>query len=194
MSNDREAFVLIVDDNPLNLQVLGNTLRKNGYKLAAAKSGPEALDFLQKKLPDLILLDIMIPEMDGYEVCKKLKEDENTKKIPVIFLTARTDTDSIVRGFEAGGVDYVVKPFNPAELLARVKTQFKLKQAFDEIRTLKGFIPICANCKKIRDDKGYWESVEEYIGKHSDAVFSHSICPECTKKLYPDIYDKIYET
>ncbi|MCK5568902.1 MAG: response regulator [Spirochaetes bacterium] len=194
MSNDREAFVLIVDDNPLNLQVLGNTLRKNGYKLAAAKSGPEALDFLQKKLPDLILLDIMMPEMDGYEVCKKLKEDENTKKIPVIFLTARTDTDSIVRGFEAGGVDYVVKPFNPAELLARVKTQIKLKQAFDEIRTLKGFIPICANCKKIRDDKGYWESVEEYIGKHSDAVFSHSICPECTKKLYPDIYDKIYET
>ncbi len=66
MSNDREAFVLIVDDNPLNLQVLGNTLRKNGYKLAAAKSGPEALDFLQKKLPDLILLDIMMPEMDGY--------------------------------------------------------------------------------------------------------------------------------
>ena len=194
MSNDREAFVLIVDDNPLNLQVLGNTLRKNGYKLAAAKSGPEALDFLQKKLPDLILLDIMMPEMDGYEVCKKLKEDENTKKIPVIFLTARTDTDSIVRGFEAGGVDYVVKPFNPAELLARVKTQIKLKQAFDEIRTSKGFIPICANCKKIRDDKGYWESVEEYIGKHSDAVFSHSICPECTKKLYPDIYDKIYET
>ncbi len=194
MSNDREAFVLIVDDNPLNLQVLGNTLRKNGYKLAAAKSGPEALDFLQKKLPDLILLDIMMPEMDGYEVCKKLKEDENTKKIPVIFLTARTDTDSIVRGFEAGGVDYVVKPFNPAELLARVKTQIKLKQAFDEIRILKGFIPICANCKKIRDDKGYWESVEEYIGKHSDAVFSHSICPECTKKLYPDIYYKIYET
>ena len=194
MSNDREAFVLIVDDSPLNLQVLGNTLRENGYKLAAAKSGSEALDFVQKKIPDLILLDIMMPEMDGYEVCKKLKEDENTKKIPVIFLTARTDTDSIVRGFEAGGVDYVVKPFNPAELLARVKTQIKLKQAFDEIRTLKGFIPICANCKKIRDDKGYWESVEEYIGKHSDAVFSHSICPECAKKLYPDIYDKIYET
>ncbi len=127
-------------------------------------------------------------------MCQKLKDDENTKKIPVIFLTARTDTDSIVRGFEAGGVDYVVKPFNPAELLARVKTQIKLKQAFDEIRTLKGFIPICANCKKIRDDKGYWESVEEYIGKHSDAVFSHSICPESTKKLYPDIYEKIYET
>lgn len=84
MSNDREAFVLIVDDSPLNLQVLGNTLRENGYKLAAAKSGPEALDFVKKKLPDLILLDIMMPEMDGYEVCKKLKEDENTKKIPLL--------------------------------------------------------------------------------------------------------------
>ena len=90
--------------------------------------------------------------------------------------------------------NFMAKPFNPAELLARVKTQIKLKQAFDEIRTLKGFIPICANCKKIRDDRGYWESVEEYIGKHSDAVFSHSICPECTKKLYPDIYDKMHET
>ena len=191
MPVDEKALVLIVDDSTLNLKVLGNTLRGEGFSLAVAKSGREALEFVRKKLPDLILLDIMMPEMDGYAVCKRLKSGVVSKNVPVIFLTAKTDTDSIVRGFDAGGVDYVTKPFNTAELLARVRTQIRLKRASDEIKTLRGIIPICSNCKNVRDDRGYWERVEAYVGKHSEAVFSHSICPQCAKILYPDIYDEM---
>ena len=193
MPVDEKALVLIVDDSTLNLKVLGNTLRGEGFSLAVAKSGREALEFVRKKLPDLILLDIMMPEMDGYAVCKRLKSGVVSKNVPVIFLTAKTDTDSIVRGFDAGGVDYVTKPFNTAELLARVRTQIRLKRASDEIKTLRGIIPICSNCKNVRDDRGYWERVEAYVGKHSEAVFSHSICPQCAKILYPDIYDEMYK-
>ena len=193
MSVDEKALVLIVDDSPLNLKVLGSTLRGEGFSLAVAKSGLEALGFVSKKLPDLILLDIMMPEMDGYEVCKRLKSGVVSKNVPVIFLTAKTDTDSIVKGFDIGGVDYVTKPFNTAELLARVRTQIRLKRAFEEIKTLRGIIPICSNCKNVRNDRGYWERVEAYVGKHSEAVFSHSICPKCTKILYPDIYKEMYK-
>ena len=193
MTGDEKSLVLIVDDHPLNLKVLGTILRKHGFSLAVATSGREALDFVSRKLPDLILLDVMMPEIDGYEVCRMIKNGTATKNVPVIFLTAKTDTDSIVRGFEAGGVDYVTKPFNPTELLARVRTHISLKRAFNEIKTLRGIIPICSNCKKMRDDRGYWEQVEAYIGKHSDAVFSHSICPDCAKKLYPEIHDKLYD-
>ena len=180
-----KALILIVDDYPKNLQILGKMLKQEGYRTSVSQSGKGALTFAQKKQPDLILLDIMMPEMDGLEVCRRLKANFETRHIPVIFLTAKTETESVVSGFNAGGVDYVTKPFNAVELLARVKTQIKLKQAFDEINTLKGLLPICSHCKKIRNESGLWAQMEEYIGQRSQAVFSHSICPECAKKHYP---------
>ncbi|KKL10421.1 hypothetical protein LCGC14_2555980, partial [marine sediment metagenome] len=153
MPVDEKALVLIVDDSTLNLKVLGNTLRGEGFSLAVAKSGREALEFVRKKLPDLILLDIMMPEMDGYAVCKRLKSGVVSKNVPVIFLTAKTDTDSIVRGFDAGGVDYVTKPFNTAELLARVRTQIRLKRASDEIKNevVIPYISMHGSTKKMVD-------------------------------------------
>ncbi|MCP4692022.1 MAG: response regulator transcription factor, partial [Desulfobacterales bacterium] len=99
--------------------------------------------------------------------------------IPVIFITAKTETDDIVKGFDAGGVDYITKPFNSAELLARVRTHI-------EVEALRGLLPICANCKKIRDDEGYWKQIEAYIERHAQVTFSHGICPGCMKKLYGD--------
>lgn len=140
MAINADSLVLIVDDNPQNLQALGNMLKKNGYKVAVAENGADALDFAPKKHPDLILLDIMMPEMDGFEVCKRLKEDAETEKIPIIFLTARAETENVVKGFELGGVDYVTKPFNSAELVARINTQIKLKRAFNEIEALSAKI------------------------------------------------------
>ena len=184
MKNDKKPQILIVDDNPQNIQVLGRMLMDRGYRVSISQTGKGALEFAQKRQPDVILLDIMMPEMDGFEVCKRLKQMPETEKIPVIFLTARYETENIVKGFDVGGVDYVTKPFNSVELLARVKTQLKLKEAFDEIKTLKGLIPICANCKKVRDDDGFWGMIEEYVSEHSEAVFSHSICPDCSTKLY----------
>ena len=126
-------LILIVDDNPKNLQILGNYLRNEGFKIEFALDGKSALDWIGRTEFDLILLDIMMPGMDGFEVCKILKSDPDNQKIPVIFLTAKVDTESIVNGFDLGAVDYVIKPFNQKELIARVRTQIEIKRGRDEI-------------------------------------------------------------
>lgn len=205
--NKEKPLVLIVDDVPKNLQVLGNILRKQEYNIAAATSGKQALDLVENIHPDLILLDIMMPDLDGFEVCEKLKGSTKSKDIPVIFLTAKTGTDDIVKGFEVGAVDYLTKPFNSAELLARAHTHIELKKARDKerelilklkdalkkVKQLSGLVPICSRCKKIRDDEGYWQRVEEYLETHSEAQLTHSLCPECVIKLFPEMSDEILE-
>jgi response regulator RpfG family c-di-GMP phosphodiesterase len=134
-------------------------------------------------------------------VCKQLKSDEKTSGIPVIFISALNELDDKIKAFSLGGVDYITKPFQAEEVLARVKTHLtlrtlqksiedknaQLQKALDEVKILSGFLPICSSCKNIRDDKGYWNQIENYISKHSEAEFSHSICPECAKKIYPDL-------
>lgn len=172
-----KSLILAVDDKPQNLQFLGKLLSDNGYEVGMAQNGQQALNFIQKSEPDLILLDIMMPVMDGYEVCRQLKDDFSTRHIPVIFLTAKADTEDVVRGFEVGGVDYVTKPFNAAELLARIRTHI-------EVKILRGLLPMCSNCKKIRDDEGFWKQVDAYIEAHSQLTFTHGICPDCLSDLY----------
>ncbi|MBF0286627.1 MAG: hybrid sensor histidine kinase/response regulator [SAR324 cluster bacterium] len=123
----KQAYILIVDDTPQNIQVLGSTLVQKGYEVIVADSGLKALQVVEKLVPDLILLDIMMPEMDGYETCRKLKSLSKMKEVPIIFLTALDQSEDIVQGFEIGAVDYVTKPFNVPELLARVNTHLELK-------------------------------------------------------------------
>ncbi len=131
-----QSFILIVDDIPENLQVLGSILRTEGYRTTPVLDGKQALKVIEKRLPDLILLDIMMPEMNGFEVCTTLKASQHTRDIPIIFLTAKTETDDVVKGFELGAVDYVTKPFRKEELLARVKTHLSLQQAKQELQDL----------------------------------------------------------
>jgi DNA-binding response OmpR family regulator len=140
-------------------------------------------------------MDVMMPVMDGFEACRRIKADPRTQDIPILFLTALADTEALLHGFEAGGVDYVAKPFHPEELRARVTTHVALKQARDQerilrgqleealasIKQLSGLLPICANCKKIRDEQGEWNPLEVYISEHSEADFTHGICPDCAK-------------
>ncbi|MBW2467971.1 MAG: response regulator [Desulfobacterales bacterium] len=133
--NPAEEAILLVDDNPTNLQLLFETLDGRGYKLLIAKDGKAALSIAGKARPNLILLDIMMPEIDGYEVCRHLKADPATAEIPVIFLSALTDTKDKVQGLDLGAVDYVTKPFQPDEVIARVSTHltiYRLKKALDE--------------------------------------------------------------
>ncbi|MRR37885.1 hybrid sensor histidine kinase/response regulator, partial [bacterium] len=132
-SSTPRSSVLIVDDITKNLQVVGTILRQAGYAVTPATSGAEALEGVRERLPDLILLDLMMPEMDGLEVCRRLKADPATRQTPVIFLTASNEMEHLVKGFEVGAVDYVTKPFNPPELLARVRTHLELKHARDTI-------------------------------------------------------------
>ncbi|MCI5211110.1 MAG: response regulator [Candidatus Electrothrix sp. ATG2] len=199
-NHDKTQLVLIVDDIPKNLQVLGSVLKKEGYRIAFAQSGESALEYVAENKPDLILMDIMMPGMDGYEVCKRLKREPETEDIPVIFVTALGDADDEHRGFALGGVDYITKPFNLEIVKAWVKTHLQLKRktamlenvikelnnTLAEIKTLQGILPICVQCKKIRNDKGYWDRVEWYMEERTDVRFSHGICPECVKKLYPE--------
>jgi two-component system sensor histidine kinase ChiS len=133
--NNAEEAILLVDDNPTNLQLLFETLDGRGYKLLIAKDGKSALSIAGKAHPNLILLDIMMPEIDGYEVCRQLKADPATAEIPVIFLSALTETKDKVQGLDLGAVDYVTKPFQPDEVIARVNTHltiYRLKKALDQ--------------------------------------------------------------
>ncbi len=126
MSDPKDFRILIVDDTVKNIQVLGTVLKEQGYQINVAQNGQQALDQVEKVKPDLILLDVMMPEMDGFEACRHLKANPNTEEIPVIFLTAKVETEDVVKGFELGAVDYVTKPFNPTELLVRVDTHLSL--------------------------------------------------------------------
>ena len=133
-TSTKKHVILIVDDDTTNLQVIGSFLYNKSYKIILAKSGNDALKSVENNLPDLILLDIMMPEMNGYEVCKKLKANNQTKDIPIIFLTAKTETKDIIKGFNTGGVDYITKPFIKEELLARIQTHVNLKISKDLLK------------------------------------------------------------
>ncbi|MDX2471198.1 MAG: hybrid sensor histidine kinase/response regulator [SAR324 cluster bacterium] len=129
----KDSLILIVDDTMANIQVLGSILRRNGCQIAVANNGKDALVAAQKDKPDLILMDVMMPIMDGFTAAKILKNSQETKHIPIIFLTAKVGADDVVEGFESGGEDYLTKPFNTKELLSRVKNQIELKKAREKI-------------------------------------------------------------
>ncbi|NCA85586.1 MAG: hybrid sensor histidine kinase/response regulator [Clostridia bacterium] len=131
---EANSKILLVDDNPINIRVAAKILRSHNYNISFSQSGKDALEKTQKVPFDLILLDVMMPDMDGYEVCRLLKENPVTDKIPVIFLTAKTEPESIVRGFDVGGADYVTKPFHGQELLARVETHIRLRQSLEQLK------------------------------------------------------------
>ncbi|MFQ5578663.1 MAG: response regulator [Anaerolineae bacterium] len=207
--------ILVIDDTPINLRLLAGMLDRHGYTVLSAPGGRQGLATARDALPDLILLDINMPNMDGYEVCQRLKADDATRHIPVIFISALDKVADKVKAFSVGGIDYIPKPFHVDEVLARVVTHLTLRNlqkeleaanrdleaqineqrrlneelqaALAEVKTLSGLVPICASCKNIRDDEGYWHKVETYIESHSEASFTHGICPDCKKKLYPQL-------
>lgn len=199
---DKKFQILIVDDDDFNVSVLTEILH-NDYEIITADSGEAALKAVAgPNPPDLILLDILMPDMDGYQVCTRIKANKDTADIPIIFVTAISEAMDAAKAFEIGAVDYVPKPFNPITVKARVNTHIKLSKtmqelanALKEVKRLNGLLPICARCKKIRDDKGYWKQVEMYLEEYSDATFSHGMCPDCSEALYGDMawYKKMKE-
>jgi len=193
--------ILIVDDIPENISALAIALESEGFDIQTAAGGEQALQCVRDNAFDLILLDIKMNGMDGFETCRALKESDATSNIPVIFLTVSKETEDVVKGFTCGGVDYIAKPFRQEEVCARVRTHLylrilmkekekligELQQALAKVKTLSGLLPICSSCKKIRDDKGYWNQIETYIRERSEADFTHGICPSCAKMLYPGL-------
>lgn len=136
MSPSIETHLLIIDDTPSNLQLLMSILGDKGYQIHVAQNGSQALKKVEAVIPDLILLDVMMPDMNGYEVCKLLKQKEQTADIPVIFISALEELNNKAKAFAAGGVDYIVKPFEEEEVLMRVETQLELKRYREELEKL----------------------------------------------------------
>jgi phosphoserine phosphatase RsbU/P len=193
--------ILIAEDDRTSLDVLSGVLKNGGHEVLETSDGVEAWDVLRTaSAPRLAILDWMMPGMDGLEVVRRVRSLGSHHPPYLIMLTARTQEADIISGLEAGTNDYLAKPFHAGELLARVEVGRRmmemqdalaakvedLQHALEEIETLRGIIPICAWCKRIRDDAGYWEQVEVYVRKHSGAEFSHSICPQCAQSLCPD--------
>jgi PleD family two-component response regulator len=188
--------VLIVDDAPDTLTVLKKILEEQNYRVRPAINGEIALRAVSYSPPEIILLDIRMPAMNGYEFCQRLKTGDKTKSIPVIFISALDELNEKVKAFSLGGVDYITKPFQGKEVLARIKKHLithrlqqhleekndTLQKNLNEIKMLQGTIPICAWCKKIRDDEGFWEQAEDYFMERSVALFRHGICPDCKEK------------
>jgi sigma-B regulation protein RsbU (phosphoserine phosphatase) len=189
---------LIAEDNSTTRLLLESTLSDWGYEVIATCDGTEAWQELQRKrIPDLLLLDWKMPGMDGIEVCRRFRRLPEAQTVHVILVTARGGKDDVVAGLEAGANDYITKPFEPSELRARLQAGARivelqknlaeriheLEAALSKVKQLHGLLPICAYCKKIRDDQNYWQQVEAYISSHSEAQFSHGICPDCHERV-----------
>ncbi len=198
-----KARILIVEDESIIATDIERSLQNLGYEVAAkVVLGEQAISRVEADNIDLVLMDIMLKtEMDGIEAAEQIRF---RFKVPVVFLTAFADDEILERAKITGPHGYIVKPFDQADLkiaveiaLYRAKMEAEreqliteLQEALAKVKTLSGLLPICASCKKIRDDKGYWQAIEGYISEHSEAEFTHGICPDCVKKLYPDIYEK----
>ncbi len=197
--------VLIVEDDFLVSIMVQRMVEEIGYRvIGKAGNGIEAVERTKELKPDVVLMDIKMPDMDGIESAKKIQEKFPT---PVVMLTAHETSDLLNKASDAGVGAYLVKPIHVRELenaitiaRARFADMIKLREvnlelekrnkelqaALSKIKTLSGLLPICASCKKIRDDGGYWHQVEAYVQDHSDAEFSHGLCPDCVSRYYPD--------
>ncbi len=234
--------ILVAEDSLTQASFLRNLLQRGGFTVTVARNGVEALDWLAGHTPDIVVSDIIMPEMDGYELCKRIKSRDATKNIPVLLLTRLSATEDVILGLECLADGFMTKPYSEEGLLTRIndmllnaelrkhssedepihvfyggkkyvitsgriqifdllistyestlqktkeleKAMRELKAAHDHIRTLKGLIPICAWCKKVLDDKGSWKQLEVYIHEHSEADFTHGLCPECRQKMYAE--------
>ncbi len=200
MAYQNNIRVLIAEDNFLVREMTKGLLKEVGYTvIGEAINGLEAVQMTERLKPDVVLMDIEMSERNGLEAARYIQKHCPT---PVVILTAYETSDLVRQASTAGVGAYLVKPPNTREIeraitiaiarfedmveLRRLNT--KLQEALAKVKTLSGLLPICANCKRIRDDEGYWQQVEVYIRDHSEADFSHGICPDCAAKLYPDFY------
>lgn len=245
--NKDDVKILIVEDSITQAECLKYLLEDNGFKVVHASNGLEALDYIKNGKPTIIITDVLMPEMNGFDFCRAVKDNEDTKDIPVILLTNLSDSEDVIRGLECGADNFITKPYDNKFLISRInyillnmdmrkvsntemaieiffggkkqvitsnriqildlllstfetaiqknkeleEANRELRRANDKIRKLEGLIPICAKCKKVKDDKGYWKQIEEYLREYADAEFTHGFCPDCLKSLYPDFWEKI---
>ncbi len=198
--------VLIAEDDSVSRRLLEVLLAGWGHEVISVEDGLAAwtaLEDLEKEnCPAVAILDWMMPKMDGIEVCRKISTGRRSTPVHIILLTGRASKEDIIVGLEAGAGDYLTKPVWNGELRARLQVGIrivelqssladrihKLESALGNIKQLQGMLPICCYCKKIRNDKNYWQQVDAYVTEHSEAQFSHGICPDCFESIVkPDL-------
>jgi len=199
--------VLIAEDDLVSRHILQATLHKWGYEVVVCTDGTEAWQVLQgDAAPHVLILDWMMPGMDGVQICRKVREVPQPSPAYIILLTARERSQDIVAGLQAGADDYLTKPFDREELHARMQAGLRilelqsnlaervkeLEDALSRVRTLQGLLPMCPYCKKIRSDSNYWQQIENYVSAHSDAQFSHGVCPQCYEKIVKPQIEELY--
>jgi len=190
--------ILIAEDDPVSRRILEATLVKWGYEVSVTLDGKQAWDVMQgEDPPSLAILDIMMPGMDGLEICRKVRQLPCATPPYLMLLSAMSTKENVVQGISAGANDYLTKPFHQEELRVRVGVGVQmlvlqkalaervkqLEEALSQVKELQGILPICSYCKKIRDDQNYWQKVENYISDHTDAQFTHGICPDCYERV-----------
>jgi sigma-B regulation protein RsbU (phosphoserine phosphatase) len=188
------VHVLVAEDDRVTAEILSRTLRRWEFDVTVVANGAEAWEHLRAAAgPTLAILDWMMPELDGPEVCRRVRAELPLAHMYLMLLTARESRGDLVAGLTAGADDYVTKPFDAEELRARVQVGVRiltlqqtlaervaeLQAALSSVKQLRGLLPICSYCKRIRGDDQYWQQLEGYVSEHSDAQFSHGICPTC---------------
>ena len=201
-----KAKILVVEDESIIAMDIAMSLESLGYEVTATvPSGEQAIEKVAEDKPDLIFMDIVIKgEMDGIETAERIRSQFN---IPVVYLTAYADEKTLERAKITGPFGYIIKPFEDTDLRVTVEIGLykarleaereqlivELKEALEKVKTLSGLLPICAWCKNIRNDEGYWQAVEQYVGEHTTAEFTHGICPDCIKKYYLELEEEVSE-
>ena len=202
--------ILLVDDSPVDLRMHARMLESGDRRIIEARSGEEALVLAVDSDFALIVLDVQLSGLDGFEIAERLRQEGPSKHTPIIFVSgAKILDEHVFQGYDSGAVDYLFKPVEKNLLVSKARVfcelheqkavirrqlseitakNEELQKRLDEIKTLRGMIPICVSCKKIRDDHGFWEGIEIYISSVTEAQFSHGLCPECVTGLYPDLY------
>ncbi len=201
-----EISVLYVEDEQVTRSAVARMLKRRVLNVYEAENGREGLDLYLQYRPDLVISDIRMPVLDGMEMSKEIKAlDKNSK---IILTTAHSDANILINSIEVGIDKYIMKPLDMASLFCSIENCAenillekkiqqqnkekdeliaKLQEALDNVKKLSGLLPICSSCKKIRNDDGYWKQIEGYISEHSEAVFTHGLCPDCMKELYPNL-------
>jgi CheY-like chemotaxis protein len=202
LGSDVSIRALIADDDRVAREIVSRTLGRWRFEVTSVADGEEAWRCLQHAdHPTLAILDWMMPGMNGPDICRHVRADRPLANMYLVLLTSLESRKDIVAGLDAGADDYIVKPFDPDELRARIQVGIRvlalqekladrvaeLEQALSNVKRLHGLLPICSYCKRIRDDNQYWQSVDAYIAEHSDAEFSHGICPPCFAKASEEI-------
>ncbi len=238
----KKVEVLVVEDSAADAMAIRLFLESNDFHVTVMADGKKALSYLSENNPNLILSDVVMPNMNGYDLCRAVKSKQELSNIPVILVTSLIEPEDIINGLKCGADNFVTKPFNPTLLLSQIRyilanrelrqnphadfgieiyfagqkhlinsdriqildllfatyehsmqqmreltrINKELRQATKTIKTLEGILPICSYCKKIRDEKGFWQSVERYVSRHSKAEFSHGVCPKCFEEHCPE--------